>query len=253
MLFCVYILLLAVTFNNTHCRTDADCRNGTQFLGTVCSFDTTLSARIKQVESCNNGVDTVIQTGSCIGFCETQQAYLKQVNDKVNQLKCTDPFFNCGAGMTCKASSLCRTLECANSTVGIVTVPCYGFCMASERAILSAKMLVDGKTITAALNTAAAPGTFPCAVLFNGPTMDKLGYDAQCSVDITQGKDLQIKLGPQSTFMPEVDTLTVLATQIALVDFINTKERFTGTSIPVSKCATDCTKPTAVLFGPSVS
>lgn len=250
------IVMIAVTFNSTHCRTDADCRNGTRFTGSVCSFDSGLSAVVRQIESCSNGVDTITRTGSCIDFCSTQQAYVDSMNTRVNQYACSGPYADCGTGMSCKASSLCNKLACANATVGIVTVPCYGFCVASEREILSAKMSNDGKSITAALNTAAAPGTFPCAAVFVGSTMEKLGYDAQCFVssESAQSKVLVITLGPQSTFMPEVDTLSVSDTQRLLVDILNTKERFTGASIPVAKCAgTDCTGATAALFGPKVS
>lgn len=237
----------AATFNSTNCRTDADCKNGTTYIGQVCSFN---AANVKLASTCSNGVDTITKTGTCVGFCSTQASSIADLNAKIDAVKCSDPYADCGLGMSCKSNALCNRLVCSDDVKGVTTAQCFGFCVAADRTVLSAKMSNEGQTITAALNTAAAPGAFPCAAVFDGPTMEKLGYEARCEAN---GKELRITLGPQSTFNPDVNTLTVSSTQKALVDILDATAKFIGSAIAVAKCAAgECTGATAIVFGPQV-
>lgn len=179
--------------------------------------------------------------------------YVEQMNAKLGKFMCEGPYSDCGTGMTCTESTQCKRMACDDSTIGIVTKACYGFCMAAQRQVVSAKMSDDGKLITVALSTAAAPGSFPCAAIFSVATMQKLGYDAACFVssEVEKAKEMVISLGPQSTFMPGEHTLTTSVTQGVLVDILSPTSRFVGTDVPVAKCET-CTGATAALFGPKV-
>jgi hypothetical protein len=192
-------------------------------------------------------VDTCVRLGSCENFCDSRTAYLASVNAEVDKIVCTGPFFDCGAGRECKASSQCQRLTC-DAKDGIKKTACFGFCMISERKVLAASMGNDGRTINIVLNTAAAPGSFACASLFDAATAALLGSDAWCSV---ADKALTIALGRSATIMPGSDSLTVSSSQALLTDLLLTTAKFTGAAIPVVKCSS-CTAPTITLMGPKL-
>jgi hypothetical protein len=120
--------------------------------------------------------------------------------------------------------------------------------MIAERQVLAASMANNGRTINFVLNTAAAPGSFACASLFDAATVALLGSDAWCSV---ADKALTIDLGRSATIMPGTDSLTLSASQSVLTDLLLSTAKFTGTAIPVVKCSA-CTPPTVTLMGPKL-
>jgi hypothetical protein len=197
--------------------------------------------------TCSRGVDTCVRLGSCQSFCTSRTTYLDSVNAEVDKIACTGPFFDCGAGRECKASTQCQRLTC-NAKDGIKKTACFGFCMIAARKVLAASMGNGGRTIDVVLNTAAAPGSFACASLFDTDTAALLGSDAWCSV---ADKTLKIDLGRSATIMPGTDSLTVSASQSVLTDLLLSTARFTGAAIPVVKCS-DCDAPVVTLMGPKV-
>jgi hypothetical protein len=224
---------------------DTDCLavNATTYDGSlVCSMATpTLHC------TCSKGLDTCVKLGTCQSFCASRADYLASVNQGVANIACTGPFYDCGAGRECKASSQCQTLTC-DAKDGIKRTPCYGFCMIAERKVLAASMGNDGRTIDVVLNTAAAPGSFACASLFDADTAALLGSDAWCSVN---DKQLIVNLGRFATIMPGKDSLTVASSQSVLTDLLLASAKFTGSAIPVVMCSS-CMAPAVVLVGPKL-
>ncbi|KAF6251912.1 hypothetical protein COO60DRAFT_1674268 [Scenedesmus sp. NREL 46B-D3] len=230
--------------NNT-CRVDTDClaNNATSYDGSlVCSM-----AAPTEFCTCSRGLETCVRLGSCKNFCESRADYLNSINAEVDKVACSGPFHDCGAGRECKASSQCQRLEC-DAKDGIKKTACYGFCMIADRKVLAARMDGNGRTINVVLNTAAAPGSFACASIFNADTAAILGSDAWCSVS---GKELKIDLGRSATIMPGTDSLTVATSQSVLTDLLLSSATFSGAAVPVVKCE-PCNPPTVTLMGPQL-
>lgn len=217
--------------------------NATSYDGTqLCDL-----GNVTQDCTCDKGVDKCVLRGKCVGFCTLKQTYLDAANAALAHIKCAGPYADCGKGMQCKQSSLCQELTCDDKK-GIVQTPCYGFCMVADRKVLSARMDNNGRTIVLVLNTAAAPGSFACALLFDTATMNKLGKEAWCSV---QDSGVTVQLGPSATFLPGTDTLTLAASQAVLVDLLLITSKFTGSNVPVATCDA-CIGPDVKLLGPQV-
>ncbi|KAF8061401.1 hypothetical protein HT031_004492 [Scenedesmus sp. PABB004] len=226
--------------DNTTCATDADCFTNGTYSGQVCSM-----AAVSLSCTCGaNGQDVCAPRGTCVSFCSTQAAYIAAANAEFASSVCDGPFANCGAGRECRASATCKQLSC-DATVGLKTTKCYGFCLASDRKVLAARLGNSGRSISLALNTKAAPASFACAAAFDAPSAAKLGSDALCAVS---GQQLDVALGQAATIAPG-DTLTLAAAQSVLRDQLDPTARFVGTAVPLDLCEA-CAPPTAVIIGP---
>lgn len=198
--------------------------------------------------ACDRGVDVCTRRGSCVSFCDTKTAELAAANAAIAASKCTGPFDqSCGPGRQCVQSTQCRQLVC-DADAGITTTPCYGFCMASERTVTSARISSSGSAIVAVLSTSAASASFACASLFDTTTSAVLGSGAWCAAD---GQTLMVRLGQGATLIPGVDSLTLSSGQSVLVDRFDTSARFLGTAVAVSMCD-ECAEPAVMLLGPKV-
>ncbi len=110
-------------------------------------------------------------------------------------------------------------------SVQITSTPCTRICVPSARNIASIKFADNGTALVVTLSAQAAlPGPLvPCSPLFTSATNTLLGA-AQCSVS---GSTLTIYLGGDAT-VKAGDTLELLSSQTALVDFFTPTNAFTG-------------------------
>lgn len=147
------------------CATDKDC---TSPLSPICNLESPVPRC-----TCSAGNDTCIQTGTCVDFCYNRRAGIDLANSLVLDCDPTSAARQCPTGLECQATSACKKLACDAS--GVQTRPCYGLCMPAERNMVAAQLGNDGRTVSVALNVAAAAASFACLSAFDA---SRIGLDA---------------------------------------------------------------------------
>jgi hypothetical protein len=147
------------------CASDKDCTSPSS---PICN----LESPVRRC-TCSGGDDTCVQTGTCVDFCHTRRPNIELANALVLDCDPTSAARQCPTGLECKATTACKKLACDAS--GVQARQCHGLCMPAERNMVAAQLGNNGRSITVALNAAAAAASFACLSAFNAT---KIGMDA---------------------------------------------------------------------------